>query len=152
MLGTEAVPAVSPTCFFFSVSPDGLVRHASGPGLDVVGLPSSSLVGRPLDEVCATNPEALAACRRALAGWEVEAVVEWSGVLWSTWCIPVRKDGRIVRVDGFAVRYEDTGAPLYYIHEAVLPPLLRSGAAKPYHPPVKTSRRLLRRPSYLRVL
>lgn len=154
--GTTARPRVygSTLCIVVTLDRDGVVLHASGPGLDASECAPDDVIGRPVDECCAPCSGIVRAARRALAGEVVEDVVEWAGRRWVVWYVPYRDGmGRILGAHGFALECLEDGEawPLYRVDPMVAPTFERAGVLRP-HLPVTAPNRRVGRPPYLRLV
>ncbi len=91
--------------FVWSASRDGTILHATGKGLDLLGLSAEGVAGRPAEEVFQGIPELLDQLRQAQAGNPAEGMAEVpGGVFLDCWSGPWRgAAGEVLGVLGVAV-------------------------------------------------
>src|SRR3954462_15433458 len=81
---------------FLVVDADGMVTLFDGAPAALVVVDPAAIIGHPIDEVLATQPDGVVHMRRALAGEPSSAVLELGGRTFEAWSAPlVGADGAI---------------------------------------------------------
>ncbi len=87
----------------FALDKDGRFTLSEGRGLEGLGLEPGSLLGQSIFDVYAELPEIMEGVRRAIAGDNVQALVELNGLTFDTTLSPVRRqNGEISEIIGVA--------------------------------------------------
>jgi hypothetical protein len=99
---TAPIPAfIASDAVHWFLCPEGIYRHADGPGLARLGWTASDLLGRPFAEVYADRPDILDMWRAHLfAGRPFKGVMEFGGLLWSVRAGPVYGESALLGVMG----------------------------------------------------